>query len=266
MRFRRGLGAPIAALSPAVSSYDADAAAYFARMSTQEPDAFKTAVNAYIVGLKADGLWSLIDRLGVSAVTTEANALYCLRQASKVFARIGSTTFTSTKGINLVDATGGWTLNENPDAAGNAYTELSGSFAVYCNLTDNVGASRVPHFGGVAASRTSYYAHAAGSENARINQTSDSTNVRTSVTRLGLRAGSRTGGTTTRYYFNGAFTTAHTTASAPPNATHATVGRDGANFTNDRFAVQMTGQGMSDGQQAAFNTRTVTLLTALGAN
>lgn len=245
---------------------DADAGAYFARMSVAEPGSFNNLVDACIVGLKADAVWPLIDRIGMSAVTTEANALFCLRQATKSFARIGATTFTPTKGINLNDATGGWTLNENLDAAGNAYAIDSGSFLIHCNLTDNVGASRVPHFGGVSASRTSYYAHASGSENGRVNQTSDSTNVRTSATRLGLRGLSRTGSATARGFYNNVFTTAHTTGSAAPNATHATAGRDGSNFTTDRFPLIVTGQGMSDAQMIATGTRLLTLLTALGAN
>lgn len=250
---------------PAVSPYDPDATAYFARMSTQEPDAFKVVVSAFVTGLKADGVWALIDRLGLFATTTEANALFDLKQTTKIFARGGTTTFTTQRGIAGDGTTGYVDFTEAANGAGNAWTDTSASFAIYCNLTDNVGASRVPHFGGVAASRSTYYAHGSGSENARINQTADSTGVRASVTRLGHRAGSRTAAAVIRYYFNGAFTTAFTAANTTTSTTFPAIGRDGTAFCNDRFPAVMTGQGMSDTQMTAYHTRLNTLLTALGA-
>jgi len=248
------------------SVYDPDATAYFARMGTQESDVFKAAVNTFVLGLKADGVWSLLDRIGLFATTLPANALCDMKAGTKGYSFSGTTTFTPGRGIAGDGVSGFVDFGEPVNGPGNQFVQDSASVGVWCNATDNVGSTAVPHFGGVSANRTNLYARSSSTESARINASANDTSVRASVSRLGHRSGSRTGATTARYYFNGAFTTAYTSASMAPNAPYATLLRDGTAYCNDRIAAAWIGGGMSDAQVGYVHARLSTLLTTLGAN
>jgi len=250
----------------AAAAYDSDAAAYFARFSVDPGGTFKGYVNTFVLALKSAGVWSKLDHIGMFATPLSADSLLDLRDASASFSVGGTTTFTPNRGIagNGVDGYVGFP--EALAAAGNQFTQDSASFGVYCNLQGALGTgTQVPHLGGTSSARTVYLANDTGQEIGRINQTANSTNVRVSSTRQGHRAGSRTSSTATRYFFNGAFTTAFTPASATVDAFIATLGRNGTAYVDDRFSAAWSGGSLTDAEQANLDTALHSLMTSIGA-
>lgn len=254
---------------PAGPAYDADAAAYFARMGgTQEPTPFKTATNDHVLALKANSLWTPADRIGVFCPTNAANALFDLRAATKTFALLptsGSMTFTAERGFTLNGTDGYISFLEAFQAAGNSFAQDSACVAVWCNASLDDGTASHPHIGSENSGTTRLLARI-GAESGRVNSVTTDTAIRTGTTRKGFRWGTRTDSATVTYGFDGTALTPVVKASAAPSTGHATVGRMDTTYTADRIAYVYSGAGLTGAQMVTLYGLVNTYLTALGAN
>lgn len=94
-------------------SFDPDALRWFAAMPTQPSGQVKTILNAFVFGLKADGLWSLIDGGNFLCLETLEQGLVDFKSPSRVatLAPGFTSTFTSYRGV-----TGSGSLAASQDA------------------------------------------------------------------------------------------------------------------------------------------------------
>lgn len=98
-------------------AYDADAQTYFAAMTIQPNDTRKGLIDALIVGLKADGVWSLLDCLWlIASHDSQAGLLNAKSPGSFVLTPAGGPTFVTDRGY-LCDG--------SDDALGSAYNYAS---------------------------------------------------------------------------------------------------------------------------------------------
>lgn len=79
-------------------SYPADAAAYFAAMTTQESSEMKDLVVTLIAGLQTDDVWPYVDWLGLGPMATEQAARVNLKTPAQVATIGGSPTHTARQG------------------------------------------------------------------------------------------------------------------------------------------------------------------------
>src|SRR5262249_42332643 len=113
-------------------------------------------VGTLIQGLKADGVWSKLDRLWLLAAENTTSALIDVKNLGAAGV-IGSPTFTANRGYagtDLVTATDYISTNINVSTLGGQYTQNSAHFSVWITTntaTTNGGAS----IGGFDASRKS---------------------------------------------------------------------------------------------------------------
>jgi len=250
----------------ATSGYDPDAAAYFARMSPDEPTAFKNAVNTFVLALKAASLWTGMDRLGIFCTTNAANALFDLRGVTKTYELFGTTTFTTERGIAGNGTDGYISFREAFQAAGNSFAQNSACVAAWCNDSLDDGTASHPHIGTVDSGTTLLYARIGG-ESGRVNSSTTDSNTRTGTTRKGFRWGTRTDSANVTYGYNGAALTPVAKASFSPLSTgNATVGRRDTLYTADRIAFVCSGAGLSSADMIVLYGLVNTLLTTLGAN
>jgi len=91
----------------AATSYDSDAAAYFARMPTQPGDDWKAAANDLVTGLKADGLFAQVTALYLFSVDALDQELPNVLGASYGMTRHGTVALTARSGI-ASDGTSGY--------------------------------------------------------------------------------------------------------------------------------------------------------------
>lgn len=118
--------------------YNSSADAYFSALPDAEPAPVKAIVNAFIVGLKADGLWSNIDGGNILCLGTAGNGLVDFRNPSRVATRAGSPTHTFTayrgfagSGAAAVNQTDYIDTGFVPSSAGGAFTQNSAHLGIY---------------------------------------------------------------------------------------------------------------------------------------
>lgn len=269
MILRRGLLMPSpAVLVPAAGgSFDTDAATYFARMSTQENSTFKSAVDAFVIGCKADGTWSLLDRFGIGATTAaQANSLFCLKQATKSFTTAGTVLWTSGQGYqgNAID----FEINagEVANAAGNSYALNSAHIGAYINAANDALTGVAYPMVGLAGNGNTFLQVRIGSAGTwRVNTTANSANAAQS-TRKGHRMLNRVDSANHYIYLNGTQNETDARASGAISALNTTWLRHNTAYGIDRLGAWHSGQGMTPTQAANFASRLHTMMTALGAN
>jgi len=245
-------------------AYDPDAAAYFAAMSIQPDATRKGLINDYIVGLKADGVWSLLDLVYILASHDEQAArLNAKVPASNTITVAGTVTFTTDRGYTG-NGTNGYLETGRALNAGGNYAQNSASTFSWINSSTGTTQSLGTWYSG---SRVSSLPDVAAGFTGRVNQTSDST-FGNPANRLGSRCISRTGATTTNGQVNGvASGSTSTVASTSLNSTALTLLGDAANFNGlDRLALAALGGGLTGTQMTALHDRSSTFLTAIGAN
>ena len=261
-----GVGSEDTATSGPV--YDPDAAAYFARMSPQEPDPFKTAINTFVLALKADNLWTTMGRLGIFCTTNAANALYDLRAVTKSYTLLptsASLTFTTERGLAGNGTDGYIGFGETFQAAGNSFSQNSGSAGAWCNASLDDGTASHPHIGSVGSGTTRLLARI-GAESGRVNSVTTDTAIRTGTTRKGHRWGTRFDSANVTYGYDGTALTPVAKASGTMATGNATSMRVDTTYTADRIAMVHVGSGFSGAEMVTFHGHVDTLLTTLGAN
>lgn len=251
-------------LLKASESYDVDAAAYFAAMSVQPDATRKNLINDLIVGLKTDGVWSLISWLSLLASHDDQSARLNAKDPAKLLSVVSTPTFTTDRGYagngsenRYLDS------GEALDAAG-IFSLNSAHVGVWVNTA---GSSTSRFFAGAGGSRFAIVTNQDNTTTSGTINTSSSTQFSTASTAIGMTLMSRTGPTTTALYKNGAsIATSASSSTLMPTGTGRVVGSGGSTNTNGRHAAFFWGSGLNATQQAAFYTRLNTYLTAIGAN
>lgn len=250
---------------------DPDAKAFFDALPDPEPDIVKEFANAYIVGLKADGLWSNIDGGNILCLGTAGNGLVDFRNPSRVATRAGSPTHTFT-----------------------AYRGFTGSGAAGANQTDYIDTGFVPSTAGGVMTRDSahiaVFSRSSGTNNNLMmgangahdinvvprntsNQTVGRSNNSTNDILLpattdgsGLFLLSRTGAAETKAYRNGVAGSVITTPSTGlPDASLRYLQIQGATATLNQAALGCYGAGLNAQEAANLDARVEALIGALTA-
>lgn len=247
-----------------LSTDDVDAAAYIAALTAPPSAAERARLNALVRGLKADGVWTLIDRLNVLAAETQQAGLRDLRNPAKTLTLSGGVTFTADRGFTGDGTTGYLDLGEPFAFTGAGFVQNSATLGIWINVQSGT-VSKQP-IGNIANSaRSSMVAPSSGSWLFRINDATDDVSSPTGSTRLGHRTITRTGAAVKRSFVNGALTAGLTTASVGVNTTNGVLLRNGGAYSDDRMAAFYSGAGLSDAQVAALHGRLNSYLSGKGA-
>lgn len=245
---------------------DPDVAAYASALTTPPSAAERARLNTLVRGLKADGVWALLDRLNVLAAETQQAGLRDLRAPAKTLTIGGTVTFTADRGFAGDGTTGFLDLGEPFATAGNQFALNSASLGVWCNLQGAAGT--FPQVGNVANSPRSMITarSTAGAETFQANDATSDTLMTSNLSRLGHRAWSRTAPAVKRGFFNGTRTADLTTASTAVNTTNGSLLRSSTQYTDDRLAAAWSGAGLTDAQVSALHSRLGTYLSSKGAS
>lgn len=268
MLFPGRLAPNIAALMPASGvSYEAEASAYFAAMTSQPDDTRKGLINTLVAGLKADGVWPRLDWLCLFASHDAQSSCVNLINPAKSAAPTNSPAFTADRGFSGDGSTSYVIFSEVMNAVGNLAVLDDASFFSYCNLQGAGVAGSGYHFSQATSSfRAAITATSSGNDNFRVNDTTSST-LRASTSRTGFRAGSRNSSSSKKGYYNGTLVADLTLTSTNMAGLAAQILRSGTNsYSQDRIAASGWGASLSDTQMAALHTRLHTYLTSIGAN
>lgn len=247
--------------------YDAASAAYFAAMSVQPSNARKAVIDAFIRGLKSDGIWSLLDGCHILAAHDEQAARVDIKTPSRVATKGGAPVFTVDRGYTGSAVASGTSdyidTGFNPSTGGGNWGVNSAHFGAWC-LT-NIAGGLISL--GINASDDAYMILRSGSDQVQTRMNDGITLTTAGVTDArGLTLVSRTASNLYKIFKNGAvFGTTTNAASARPNGTFRYLQVQSAASTNQQLAFGCFGGGLSDALAAALTNRVQTLLTAIGA-
>lgn len=260
-------GAADGAIAPA--PMDPDAAAYFGATGISNP-ADQAPYLALFAGLKADGLWSLIDMLYVYAAPTTLAALTDLRVPSRTGAAVASPTFTAWRGYTFNGTTQYVTTGFKPANDGVAMTGTSFGLGVY-ERTD-VGATTRAAGAQTTSTRNMIVTPRSGGGMISGALNSGQTGLGTYASSLGL-TWVETDGADGRAVRNGTPGTPAALSSPGNLLTDREIWVGGYNnagvLTQPRAAQEalcVAGAKMDNTQAAALYTRVQAFMTAVGAN
>jgi hypothetical protein len=241
--------------------YDADAQAYFNRVEGPSGDnqtletAVKTAINDFVVGCKADGIWSAIKASCIMAgARTLAGALQPLVGTAPTNFNFVSGDYDRKTGLVGDGSTKYLDSNRN----NNADPQNSKHISVYASTALN--GTAIGAFSGTTATGATWIARDATTTFLRINAGSSAATTESAQT--GFIGVDRPGSLTiTKRYF-AVTTTGISQASATPEnlPTHVFRQGNGSNYTSSRLAFYSIGESLG---LAALDTRVSALMTAL---
>lgn len=243
---------------------DKDAEAYFAIAGITSASE-RTAVLNFFSGLKANNLWSRMDRLYLISPTSLSAALYCAKSLTQMTA-VNSPTFATT-GITFNGTTNYLNTNTPANSLQN-YLQDAASLGVY-NRSATPGTG-FPVYMGAAASTASgvFRDTASNQQNWRCNSTIQV--AFTSATVTGLQSASRESSSSLRGFINGAnvVSTGASTSAAPVSDLFFiganNVGGTPGLFSTIEVAFAYLGGVLSVSEMASFYTLVQAYQTALG--
>lgn len=248
------------------TSWDADAAAYFAAWTTPPDDTRAGLLNDLVLGLKADTVWPLLDRLPILASPTAQSARLDARSPAKSLSAVNVPTFTADRGYSGDNVSAYLDFGEPFAFAGANFSQNSASLGAWVNQQGS-GNGEKPTIGCAGASFAKLSGrNNAGNANYKINDNTLTALEINPVTRLGHRAASRTSAANKAGYVNGTPVGSTAVASTAPATVNGALLRDVSTYSADRIAVAYSGGALSDAQHAALHARLNTFLTAIGAN
>jgi len=249
------------AASGGASGPDVDATAYFAAMSVQPDATRKALLTALIKGLKADGIWALLDWFSVLAAHDAQAARINAKNPAQVASVVSAPVFTTDRGY-----AGEATLASYLDtgvldtAAGNSVQDSSCVFG-WVNI---IGALGGPLIGTVTGGNQRLTLTPGVSRQYRVHGTVSPVSVGTAPT-TGLYSGSRFSSVDVVGYKNGAQegVSAVSTSTAPTAVNYSFL--RGAGISCDhRMAVGGWGGHLDATKQTALYNHLNTYLTAVG--
>lgn len=246
------------------AGYDADAAAFFARAGALT-EGRKALINTFVVGLKADGVWSKVDALWLLANETSAAAGKNVRKDDHHITAVNSPTFTVDRGYAGDGATSYLRTDYIPSTDGVALSLNSCSIGVYVRTARAAGSGANI---GSQSGTDEFYIDAwwTGSSFIALN---GPFNGALQTNSQGNWTGSRTGASNEENYLNGvSFETPNAAASAlSTNEVYICANNNGApvQHVSDETAFAFIGGGLTDAEVAAFHARVETYMDAVGA-
>lgn len=272
MRLSLDLGLGSVALNQA-PSYDADATAWFAANVSgggTDPDAAtKQIISDFYAGLKADSLYTLIDRMNLVAAHDSYGARLDLKDKATLMTPVGSPTFTAFRGY-YGDGVGAYVnTNWNSITPGTNHAQDSAGLTTYINATSSDVGNLQASLGRIT-SVISFIRHRITTSNTMSGRINGNVTKEYGVqtTRLGFRSINRTLSNLTRGYGPDGLQsgTDETGASMALVNENFLLFRLQNTYASDRIAFWAAHSGFDATQTLAFRNRIVTLLTALGAN
>ena len=251
------------------TGYDVDALAYFARVEGASGDGqvleipVKDAINSFVVGCKADGIWNAIKASCILAGARTLNgALQPLVGTAPTNFNFVAGDYNRKTGLLGNGTTKYLDSNRNNDTD----PQNSKHMAVYVGAAPtNTSALIGAREGAGAENGSSQLIHVAGppaSSNFRINSLAAAGSV--NGIGIGLAGVSRTGASALNWRHSSSFTGTDTTASQTPFSVNMHVfqraGTSGNVPTNARLAFYSIGESID---LAALDTRVTALMTAL---
>lgn len=132
--------------------YDTDAQLYFDQLTGVVSDVYKTAVNTFVLTLKADGNWAELDRLWIHATENQQNARISLvNPTSTAITEVNTPIWTASKGYSGNGVNMYLNTNYNPSANGVKYIQNSATAFVYLNQVNDTSAGLSYTMGGYDA-------------------------------------------------------------------------------------------------------------------
>lgn len=244
------------------SGQDPDAAAYLNAYAPSASSTFKTALNAFVGGLKTDGIWAKLDWLNVPADTAGGFARN-LRNISKTLQLANSPLYTQYRGLKGDGVASHASFQEAFNAAGNLYALNSATLGIYVNQQTTSGLASL--IGSSQSTRSYMRPNTTGAGEVRINDSAAMT-LGSAESLTGHRTVTRTGATARAYYRDGALSMSDNGLATAIATGPAYLLRNGVTYAAERIAVSYTGAGVSEVDAANLHTRITTFLTAIGAN
>lgn len=246
--------------------FDASSQAIFDAFTTPPTDARKTAINNFVVALKAAGVWSLGDVLGVYAAADSQAAIVNWKNPGTFNGSASSVTFTADRGFTGDGGAGVVDHSFNPTTAPTPnFTQDSASLGIWV-LTSRAGAA-LPDAGNASAATglNIYPRFTDDNTYLRVNDASETGGFAVADS-AGFYVGNRSSSSARQGYRNGASvgTYGASTSQALINAS-IVAGRGGSNFTTDQFSILWIGGSLTSGQVASFYSAALAYMQAVGA-
>jgi hypothetical protein len=221
----------------------------------------ETLVGNLITGLKADGIWSKLDRLWLFAAENTQSALIDLKARATATA-VNTPTFTTDRGYATTGSA--YLSTYAPPGTGN-YTDNSAHIGDWVETATTSNAILM----GALGTKQSLLTTLSGNYDVYINDNSGSA-LASAVAKsnTGFLLGSRTGASTLALYLNGASIATGTNAASTPSLPAIFVGARNNGGTPDapaphRSAVASIGGGLTSTEAANYYTRLNTYITAV---
>lgn len=250
-----------------ISPYDPDAASYINQVEIADGQPLETgvrdAINAFVVGCKADGIWTSIKASCILAgARTLSGALVPLAGAAPTNFNFVSGDYNRKTGL----VGDGSTKYLNSNRNNNADPQNSMHQAVWCSAIPTFTAFRF--FMGVGSSGQSGATHLNSNQtNGRLNVRSRSSttfdaSLTLPVVTTGLIGHVRSSSTQASYYMAGSQGTANITSQTPLAGSVPVFAADGGFHTDARLAFYSIGESLD---LALLDSRVSTLISALAA-
>lgn len=256
----------------AAANEDADAASYLNAQTTAPSSTERALVDALVKGLKADGIWTKLDRLSLLAAETAQAARLCLRNPAKSMAatNLTASSFAANRGYTGDTAATGFLDFGEPFLNGaSMFQQDSASVFVWCNNAISpvvsTGTGRVPQVGNTGAARVAINVLGAAGNNTWQVNVSVATAYTGSGNRSGFRCAVRPTSANQQVYTNGQLVSDISSTSSTPSTTNGCSHRSATTYGDDRLAVIGYGAALTATDVANLNTRLNTYLTAKGA-
>lgn len=240
--------------------YDAASVAYFAAMSVQPDATRKGLLNALIVGLKGEGVWTALDFLALPAAHDEQAGLLNAVTPAQALVKSGTMTFTTDRGL-MGDGSTGYLSTVANDNAWAHFALNSATIAAWVNNL-NGGTTNI------IGQATGTVVRMAPTTTALTARLGSSTALPGTITGgIGLSAAVRSDANTVTSYFQGAqVATSGANASTALAGDPILINRLTTSYHPGRVAAFFLGSALDATKVAAVNTRLSTYLTAIGGN
>lgn len=243
-------------------------------VSTSPAGGRKALVNALIAGLKADGVWPLLDRLYILAAENTQSALIDLKAVDPAAVTSGAAAiiFTPDRGYECTAGDDFIDTTFNPTVGTNQFTLNSASLFVY-DRTSGSGSGAM-QMGARVVSPGVYLSEISlcDSGTTCLMRVNDASGGAANANVQGFWVVSRTDSTTLVHYKNGSVFNASpsaATSAGVPNCSFyiCNCNNDGSPLggADDQIAAAGMGGGLTAGQVAALTTRIETYMDAVGA-
>lgn len=246
-------------------SYLPESSGLFARFTTPPTLARKALINNYILALKTAGVWTKLDALYLFAAADTQGA--CLNWVQNLYncTLVSSPTFAADRGYTGNGSSAYVDSGFNPaTASGPKYVRDDASFALWSRTSGTSTVSDGGEYDGTDG-LTLQTRDGTDNMNYRVNNATGTANPGV-TSGAGLFAVRRTTSTAIKSYWNGAVVgTGGQTSVAVNSVTVKFLTASGSSFSSRQLAMGRIGQSLTDAEEAAFYTATLTYMQGVGA-